>query len=986
VRPIRSRAGTIALGIALALASGPALAEDEGGDKQQQAPPRQHPDLVFADALGFSREWYDLAYQVLDGLEQSRKARPEDIDAAKLLRADLMVREAGSMRDRSKAPERIEEARKLYEDLAQKRSGTPVGTEASLRMGQIYLTEGDSAALRMKSTDDAETRAQARKEADEKFRDAEKYFSKLVEKYQDAIEPDDVYKLMVARFSRAQALYQLGELADKGKERDELLTKARDAFMEVNTEHGDQPKGYEAAIFLGLVQKDLGNFDGAVDAFKSAIALKDWFFNHDDGKYYFPDPYYMDIVARAFLFQAQTFNDPMKEYQKAADTVKKLFDILPNYQREKLGLAARLEEARARYGLGDAKKGAEICQKVIEEDANGPWGRLAKEIMTGGAGSGAVALNPDRRLSASESMIDRGRVPEGLNQLRLLISDLEAAGGDDAAKWLPTCWFKLGNSYYQLRRFDEAAAVFDALSTRFRTSELAPRALFYASICRSALNGARPTEFDKSRYLETLRRLSTEYPNDPTAKASAFLLGNERFEARDYPAAAREFEKVAPSAGEYYDAALYQIGLAYSMEARRLWYEAKDTAQAKILYASARSALEKAVRWADGDAFEKGGVQKDTERGQNLRKLAFRARCRLAEILLQPAVRDAAKALEAAQAAEAGLGQNPDPEMLADARLLVVEGYLSSGELDKAEAAQARLAEGAPESPRTARGERELAIEFDKAASGKRDEAKKANRPVPAEYKDLLARSADHYARWAAISRKADLPVPAADYVKAGDRLYSMALELNDLPETAAFPDVDDLTKLPAANRFGDAAVAYEGALAGGAQEAWLTRVKLSTCYGFVRAWQKAGATFEPLIASEKLLKEEKDENGKPFYSIDPAAVKEKRAVLLFAYADFGHVLCELAKQDRKLLDKALEVFARVVAVAPADSQLWWRSKYDYFAAAYEKGDYESALIGLRSMQRMNPNFDNGRFGLKGKYQALLKKAESKQPPGKGGK
>lgn len=971
-----ARTLTLVAGLLVALA-GFARADEEG--QPADAPPaRLHPDIVFADALGFDREWYDLAYQVLDAFEASGRAKADDQDSAKLHRADLMVREAGTMKDRAKAKERVGEARKVYTDLAAKGGGT--GTEASLRVGKIFLTEGESAFNRMKSTEEAEARTQARADAETNYKEAEKFFGELAEKYKNAETDDDVYKLMTASFSRAIATYQLAQLVDNPGEKKKLLEKARDEFQEVNLSFGDKPTGYEAAIYLGFAQKDLGNTKGSIDAFTSAAGLKDFFYSKEEGKYYWPsDESFSDIVARAYLCKAQALNE-MKECQQALDSVKKLFDVLPGYRTKFLGLMARIEEGKAWIGLGDNKKGNALLQVIVEQDRNGPVGHMAGSIMKGKAGRGGPSLSPDQALAVAKDMINKGRPADGMNNLRNLIADLETAGGDDAVKLLPTAWYELGNAYFQQKLWDEAVVVFDLLAARYKDDPHAPKALFLESMAIGAVQAVKASKFDAERYDDTLRKLSSGYPNDPTAKAAAYLLGNKAFEAREYMTAAREFEKVAPTAGEYYDAALYQVGVSYVMEGR----QTKDAAQAKVVFASARSALEKAVKWADGGALDKG-VPNEGERAANLKKVAFRARCRLAEVMLNPAAKDAAKALEAAEAAEKGLGASPDAEMLAEARLLVVQAHLATADADKAEAAMAKLAEGAPDSPRTARGERELAVELDRQA----EKGRTAKPPMSADdVKALLARAADHYARWVAVATKAELPVPPADYVRAGDRLYSIALEANALPETASFAEIEDLTKLPAAGRFAQAATAYEAALAAGnTPETWLTKVKLSACYGFTRSWEKAGAAFEPLVASEKLLKPEgKDDAGKPQFSIDPAAVKEKRSALLFGYADFGRALFEMSAKDRKYLDSALDVIGRVIGVAPPDSQLWWRSKYDYMAALYEKGDYQQAWIGIRALQRTNPNFENNKYGLKAKFEALSKKLEGKQPPTKGGK
>jgi hypothetical protein len=956
----------------------PALAEEE--TRASAPPPRPYRDIVFASELAYSREWYDLAYQVLDEMEKARRAPAEAMNQARLLRADILVLEAGGLKDRDKAARQVAEARRIYEDLVRK--GGAVGTDASLKIGEIFLKEGEGAASRMRTSEEAEARAAAKAEAEQKFQAAEKYFGDLVEKYAKIETPndDELYRLMISMFDRGRALYHLAELGEKGtKERDERLKQAEAVFNQVNFDFGDKPQGYDAAIYLGFIRKELGNLKGSIDAFTSAVGLKDFFFDHEDGKYHISDPAMADIIARALYFKAQTLNE-VKESQKAIEAAKELFETLPGYQREPIGRAMRIEEAKAWWALGDTKKATKILNDVMAEDPKGNEGGLAKvtlgQLQGGGGASGAMA--PERSFAIAKGMIDGGKFVEGTNRLRLLIADLEFAAAapqpePDTVKWLPISWFELGRAYLDASRFDEAVAVFEALASRFKESEQAPEALLSKATALASLNGAKANRFDDERYVETLRALSTLYADHPAAKASAFLLGNKKFAEKDYAAAAREYEKVSEAAGKYYDISLYQIGVSYVMEGRRLLQE-KKSAEGKLAFASAKRAFEKAIAWCDGGAAAKGELK--GERDANLKKLAFRARCRLAEVYLLPILKEPERALEAAVAAEKGLGASADAESLAEARLLIVQAHILGDALDKAEEAQGKLAAAAPESARTARGHRELAIALDGAAS-KAKEAKKLE-----EATSLLARAADQYAAWADVSRKAELPVPGSDYVKAGDRLYSMALELNNLKEDVSFADVDDLSKLPAAARFGQAEVAYEAALAAGVPDAWLVRLKASECLGFMGAFDRSAALFEPLIASEKLLKEEKDEKGKKWYRIDADALKGPRGILLFGYADYGNALLRMGAREPQKIDEAIEVLARVIGVAPPNSQIWWRAKHDYFAGLCLKGSYEEAFIGLQAIARVNPRFDGGKYGFEPKFNALMEELKKKQPLG----
>jgi TolA-binding protein len=578
--------------------------------------------------------------------------------------------------------------------------------------------------------------------------------------------------------------------------------------------------------------------------------------------------------------------------------------------------------------------------------------------------------------------MDRGRPAEGLGQMRNLIASLEAGSADDQTKWLPTCWLELGMAYSGLKRFDEAAACFDACQARFPSADQAAGALFQAAMARSQLNGSKNNDYDKNAYLDTLKILQSKYSDKPEAKASSFLLGMERFQARDYAKAAGEFEKTSETAKKLYDQALYMAALSHVMEARRLSSD-KKADEAKTEFAHARVSLEKAIAWASGGA--KVG-ESEAERANTLKKIAFDARCRLAEVALFPLMKDPAKALEAAAAAEKGLGENPDADKVAEARLLAVQAHLAAEDVAKAEDMVASMGTAAGQSPRTAQAEREVAIAIDKMA----DAAKKDKKD---EAKALYTKAADHYTRWFKVSESAGIDLSAKDLARAADRLYSLSIIVNALPDgTESFVQVEDLTKLEAAGRFSDAAAVYEGACkaAGASPDAAMLFMKMGECYGFARDWDKARKALLECCTRKKLLKEEveKDDAGKPVKVVNiDVNVASKETILLFAYADYGRATFELIKKDPSLADETANAYSRILNVAPAGQEIWWRAKYYLFAALYEKGAYDDASIGLKQLKRQNPKFDNGKYNLQAKFEALEAKLEGKSTgKGAGGK
>lgn len=973
----------------------PAFGQDEPDAEAAAAPQkRDHRDLGYANALGYVYGWFDLAFEVLDDLEKSRPG-PETIESAQILRAQLRTAWANSLKDPAKRLEVLKEVRAYYEDIVQKKPGTDAATAAQLALGDMLLQEGSGAYGRVRLAEDPDSRAQARKEAETAFERAERYFEDLkgtfekqldaAEKGGDKAKQDTAhYKLMYARFNYARAVYERAQLYDRGsKDREDRLARAAGLFEEINLEYADQFLGYEAAIFLCLCAKETGNTKQALAAIESALGIKDFFLT-DDGKYAF-SPEGQDIVARASYFKSQTMNE-LKDFDGSLKAVKELFELIPEMQRNPLGYAARVEQGKAYAGKGEMKRAQEILEKIVEDDKNGPWAASAREQITllgAGGGGGAIVVAPDRTLSAAESAIDRGRAPEGLNQIRFLIASLEAASPDEQAKWLPTCWYRLGAAYAGLRRQDEAVACFDALVARFKSDALAPAALFQAAMIRSQLNGVRPNEFDKNAYLETLKKLQSDYPNAQESKASSFFTGMERFSARDFAVAAKEFEKTAPSAGKLYDASLYQAALCHYMNGMGLAKEKKD-ADAKAAFSQARLSFDKVVGWST-EAFEKG-VPKEGDRADTLKKMAYDARCRLAEMHLHPLIKDAEKALAAARAAEGGADKGADPERIATARLLQVQAYLAVDDLVKAEEIVATMP---AESPRTAQAEREIAVDADvlgkaaqKAGSPPGSAGRGGDDKKDAEAKAFFEKAANHYVRWTEVAEKAGVAVPARDLSKAANRTYAIALLLNGLSEvTESFSEAADLAALPAASRFMDAAKIAKGAIDAGAPEAEV-KVLAGQCFGFAQKFDAAAVALKLACTQESLLRteKEKDETGKmvDVTSVD-VKVAQAKPTLLTAYADVGRCYYELGLKDRHQLDESVQVWARVLGVVPAGHSLWWRAKYYLFASLYEKGDYDDAAIGMKQLKRQNPTFDGGKYGLKDKFEALEKKLEGKK-------
>ncbi len=980
---------------------------------------REPGSVRFARALS-DRGWHDLAGIVLDDLSKDSSTPKAVLEKVKFLRADMAIHEATTAPTAEERKKKIESARAFYENFAKENPDAPQGVEARMRVGEIYLQVGDAAMGRLRdpASTDGEERTKDRAEAQECFTKGAKYFGELKNVYNDLVDkagvlPDNataednaaaeekiaeaVYKVSLAALLEAKSLYKHSQTYDAGKEHDELLDKALKQLQQVATEYADvQDTAAEAGMLLGLAEKDQGKLEEAVAAFDgSASVIKTVL---PEGKKV-TDPYYGDILARALYLRTQALCDK-SDWPKALESVKEFLVYFPDGDKkgDQLAQFLKIEEARAKNGSGDQKGALKILDGLLATPATPAVAynanKTKNDLLGKGGGGGANELSPDKALQAAESMLDGGKKPQGLNRLRQLIAELEVAKTKEGDAMLPGVWYRLARGYFEEDRFDEALVCFDLVVSRYGSDPNAAKAAFYSATCAGRMQGALANDLDKGRQEKALKTLQEKYPKAPETKAGSFLLGNIKLGNKDYVAAAAEYDKVPQDAGEFYEAAIYQSAVVWMLEARGRVAK-KDENGAKEAYAKAVTSFQKTITWGDGAAGR--GIDPASDRMANVRKVQAESWLRIADIRLTPLMKDPAKALEAAQNSEKALGASGTPERVGEARYYSVQAQLAKADLAAAETALSDLVAVAPDLKRTADAERDVAAALDQ----KLQDLRKDPKSPKAEVESVMARAADHYSRWLAISQKNQFPISMLQASRAGDRLFLLAILINGLPEgTFGYTEVEDLKTLPAVNRFEQAAKAFEFAArqippvdpkappkkpeppkpgkpgAPEDNEPWLILVKLGQCMGFLQRFDACVAAIDRALEMERLV----DDKGNIV-----TAVAKVRTPLLYAFADSAQAarLQGDKTKDKAFYERAISGFQKLIVVCPADGDLWWRSKYEFIYSLGQKGDYVSAGVGVRSLQRQYPEYDGNRFKYKARFEALAADIEKKAPPDK---
>jgi tetratricopeptide (TPR) repeat protein len=115
--------------------------------------------------------------------------------------------------------------------------------------------------------------------------------------------------------------------------------------------------------------------------------------------------------------------------------------------------------------------------------------------------------------------------------------------------------------------------------------------------------------------------------------------------------------------------------------------------------------------------------------------------------------------------------------------------------------------------------------------------------------------------------------------------------------------------------------------------------------------------------------------------------VIEARPELVSAYLEWGVAahLVGREQNDSARLDRAGEIYGRIIESSTPSVRTWWQAKYFQIKLLSDRGDYEMADTAIRSVKRTTDvRFDKGEFGFEQKLAALeselAKKVFDKKP------
>src|ERR1051325_10250495 len=114
--------------------------------------------------------------------------------------------------------------------------------------------------------------------------------------------------------------------------------------------------------------------------------------------------------------------------------------------KEWAGNALRLEKAEILFKMKDSAGAMALANEVLNRDANGRWGYIAKDKMKRwGEGGASVRFSPKQMMTAADSSIDRDNYRDALRDLRRCIESCVT----DAEKneFQPKAYFMMGQCF-----------------------------------------------------------------------------------------------------------------------------------------------------------------------------------------------------------------------------------------------------------------------------------------------------------------------------------------------------------------------------------------------------------------------------------------------------------------------------------------------------------------------------------------------------------
>ncbi|MCI0588443.1 MAG: hypothetical protein L0323_16555 [Planctomycetes bacterium] len=899
-------------------------------------------DAEFARLL-LEANYPDLAQGLLALLEKSAKPGATGTAGAEAAKLDLrleLARQEPDLAKRSDLIGRVLEDRQVF---LRQHAGTPEAEAVWIGLPEVFGRLAEVLAALLEKESDPVALERIRGRFGNSFVDYEAELRDRIAALEidRAADPEGEAErqYMIASFNLGRIYFHHARLyPPENPLHLDLLRRTIDAYQQFSIEYSDRLLAFEGFLYQGLALKELGRLDEARKCLDDAIGLRETYERDVKGVYLLP-PEAADIVVAAFLQKVLLLSEN-KDYAAVSLVAKEFLRCVPRPLSTPTGLAVLGAQARAQVDAGDTAGATETARALLAADPRGPWGALGRDIlggnvMTPGPGKG---LRLEETLEIAKSLASQGEYDKAIAVCHQLLAS--ARGAEKEADFGAEAFHLVGMIYATRNLLAEASVAFDAAVQRYPKGEKASDALYGGIRCYQRLNAQEKRPFYKRRMEERMRELATKYPESPFAASVQLVEAQDLEDAEDFAGAVALYEKIRPGSAAY-EEAQYRAGSGYAKIGRRAFAEGKKE-EARAQFAKGEALLKKAI--AELDSARTRTV--DSRRLALLGEIAFAARLSLAGLLLHEGVARGSDAMPVLDAAEERAGT--DAEKLASVWGMRIKAFEAQGKLDDA----AKLLDGLLQKNPDTRGLGAAASAIGRAfdVRSAEERAKDPNSPVA---QDLLRKAARYYGLGAKSLARGEEVVRTEDLEEIAKRLFAIALQFNEVPDSAGGTFVNwQATGRKAPEPWEQAALLFEAAVS--RSPSHRPRLNLGRCYGFLGRWREAARVYAELFEHEPLVDREARR-------LD-AGVLRAKPELLPAYLEWGVAehRSGVSDGDADGFRRASEIYTLLCSNLPEGHPMWWEAKYLQIRVLVDQGDYAQAEFLLRDLKRSTGEFPPG--------------------------
>ncbi|RPH50448.1 MAG: hypothetical protein EHM91_02020 [Planctomycetota bacterium] len=908
------------------------------------------------------RGWFDLAEEICDRLEKGSSK-----GIANYIRAEIKLGQVDREVEFEKASKGLAEAVDLLKKFLADSPNHPMALEAQTSIGWVQGRKGRLAVEAIDMESDASKHAELQKLAIQAYADAGKFYADTIEKLKKDKSEKAQDSLMDCRLALPRIMIDHARISsvDDGTKK-KLLTQANALLVDFEFDFGDRPIAFEAMLEGGKCLTELGDYKQAESKLRATFALRK---RLAEAKIK-PNEYHNQIIFGAYVALAQALQraGKLNEAKTFVDNTLKEDKTL---EKEWGGPALQVEKAEILFKMKDVSGAMAMANQIMAKNPNSRWEAIAKDKMRRwGEGGAVIRFSPKQMMTAADSSLDRDNFRDALRDLRRCI---EACSTDaEKTEFMPPAYYKMGQCFQALRRNYEAAAAYEKVFTLFpKNEEYAAKACYETVRCYSTeftLSGDKRDDDLKEKFLSVL---AANWPKNPAARNIKFVQAEKLENAGDLKGAADLYRQVGEDA-EAYEAAQVRQGYCYYADASKKWEKSpKDPNVQKEVKESLRNAEEALTKFL-ARAADPSKAPPTPEAQKARTNLVQVANQQIAYIFMHDAVGKTKEALEFL--AKTAKDIPVEDERIAKIWATQIQAYLALKQTDEAIKVLELMFDKYPDVPAIARACKSVAIKLDEQVG----EMMKA-KADQAKINENLRKISRYYAKWLNLAPALQMRITMADVLSVAETLYMIGKTLNGLDENQiSFLDLKGKS-ISERQYFLDAAFVHALLTEGKVgklpdRDRIVLMTRLARSYSFIaqdaEGWSKAKDHYENIMKTYKAVT--------PQGVLDGAVLGQHRE-LLGVYVELGYVYVELGKASKQKfqLDNASTVFSNVLRVVQADSEPWWQSKLMVLQVLYERGaesDLKLAKVGLDNLERSNPTFDNGKFGMKEKFLDLKSK------------